>query len=357
MCEQMLKLSKTSIGPDGIPPWIFRNFADFLSPVVTFLLNWSLRIGVFPHCLKFANVCPIPKCDKPKYPSDYRPISILPILSKIFERVIVNNFISPCIMNNIDKSQFAFIRRPGSGTTCALVSIQDQILRYLDKSSGAVRILAVDFSKAFDKLPHQVIVDACVSFNLSTNIITWICSFLQQRLQRVVCSNRFSNWIPVQSGVPQGSVVGPLLFILTVDDLNPVCENSTIVKYADDMVILHFMRSSQDDHLQNEWDHIQEWSSAVGLPINASKSSVMDIITRSNLITSNIYLHDLTFLCNVSTFKFLGVVFSSDLKWNKHVDYIIKKHRKEFSFYAIFGEVLVNQMSCICRTLHLSVAF
>lgn len=321
---QLKKLTKPSIGPDGIPTWIYRVFADFLAPAVTLLLNWSLNDGVMPACLKLANVLPIPKKTNPKQLSDFRPISILPAISKVFERIISRNFILPVVKDRVDQSQFGFIPRPGSGTLCALVFAQNKILRFLD-SSGAVRILSVDLSKAFDKLPHTVILKSCNHFQIPNFIIKWINSFLSQRFQRVFCNDSYSPWCSVLSGVPQGSVLGPLLFVLAVDNFSCVHENTSVIKYADDFLFLHYIRQSSDDRLQSEWKNLVDWFSAISLPINYSKCLVMDVITMSGLSTTPIHITNDCYLKQVNSFSYLGVTLSCDMKWNKHFQYIVSK--------------------------------
>jgi hypothetical protein len=177
-------LSRKSSGPDGIPWWIFRDCADYLDGAITHLFNWSLREGLVPSCFKMAIISPIPKCARPTSVEHFRPISLLPILSKLLEKIVLKRFILPHVRHCISSSQFAFVPRVGSGTTNALVLSMHEILRFLDKP-GVVRFLSVDFSKAFDKLPHQNILDACHKFHLPSGVIRWISNFLCHRKQRV----------------------------------------------------------------------------------------------------------------------------------------------------------------------------
>ena len=159
---------------------------------------------------------------------------------------------------------------------------------FLDKDSGAVRLLSADLSKAFDKVPHHLIVEACNNFQLPSNTTKLVESFLSNILQRVHTNGLFSDWCSIPSGVPQGSVLGPILFTMATDSFSPACVNSTAIRYADDILLLHFVRTSADDALQVEWDNIVEWSSKLSIPINTKKSHVMNIVTRSNLILSPI---------------------------------------------------------------------
>ncbi|MEL7309703.1 MAG: reverse transcriptase domain-containing protein, partial [Pseudomonadota bacterium] len=181
------------------------------------------------------------------------------------------------------------------------------------------------FSKAFDKLLHSRIISACNNFHLPSHIVNWIASFLSSRKQRVSLGEVFSSWSDVTSGIPQGSILGPILFCLAIDNLSHACPNSSIIKYADDVSILHFLRSSSDDHLQSEWDNIVSWSQSACLPLNYLKCQVVDFVTKKNLSLSTVTLTDGTLLRNVPSLSLLGVVFNCDLKWNLHVDNLVKR--------------------------------
>ena len=262
--------------------------------------------------------------------SDFRPISLLPLLSKVLEKFVARYWILPFILKKMHNSEFAYIPGPGSGTICALPLVYDRILRFLDRS-GAVRVLSIDFAKAFDKIPHASIIDAALRFHLPAQAITWISSFLSDRQQRVRFGETFSCWSTITSGVPQGSVLSPILFCMVVNDFSSVCSNSLCVKYADDFTILHFVRYNNDEKLQLEWDTAVEWAECQNLPINIQKCSVMNnIITKKDLILSPICAsHDFE-ISNVPCVTILGVTFSNDLKWNIHIDKTISKVSRRF---------------------------
>ena len=318
------KIKRKSPGPDGIPYWILREFSATFAPVVTHIFNRSLSEGSVPICFKEALITPIPKSPNAKEVSCFRPISLLPILSKVLEKTVAQYWIRPS-MSSISDNQFAYVPLPGRGTTSALSLLNHHILKFLDNRSGAVRVLSVDFSKAFDSLPHRTIVDSVLRFALPRQAIVWISSFLRDRRQRVSCNNSLSDWCSCASGVPQGSVIGPLLFCLSIDSLSTVCQNSALFKYADDVTVLHFVRREEDDHIQCEMDNISAWSKSAGLPLNFSKCCCMDIVTKSNLKLNSVLDGDGAPLPIVSSVKLLGVLFSNDLRWNVHVDALCKR--------------------------------
>ena len=359
-------LKRKACGSDGLPFWVFRNSSFSLAPTITFLFNWSLNISYVPSCLKKAIINPIPKIPKPTSVSHYRPISLLPILSKVFERLVLKRFILPRIQNRLNSHQFAYVPGKGSGTICALTLIYDRIVRFLD-SPGAVRILSVDFSKAFDKLMHSSVIKSARYFNISDNIVSWIESFLTGRTQCVRISDVYSSWSPISSGVPQGSVLGPVLFCLVVDNFCCTSPNSFCVKYADDFNILHFVRNACDDNLQQEWNNVVSWSSAHFLPLNESKCSVLDIFTNKCLFCPDVFTNDGHPLQRVTNVRILGVIFSSDLKWNAHFDFVLSKISKRFyllyslvrsgcpqnlllrAFYSYFRSVLLYGFPAFCN--------
>ncbi|MEL7308255.1 MAG: reverse transcriptase family protein, partial [Pseudomonadota bacterium] len=328
--NHLKRLCKGSGGPDGLPFWTYKHNSFVFSSVIAYFFNHFFRVGHLPNSFKYANVIPIPKCSKPVSPNDFRPISMLPVLSKIMEKIVASNWILPVIIPQLQPSQFAYIPGSGGGTASALTLVSHKILSFLDSKSGAVRVVAADFSKAFDKLTFDSIVSSLVKFKLSYEAVCFIVDFLSCRKQRVLFSDVFSEWSEITSGVPQGSVLGPILFAMVIDSLVPLCHNSAYIKYADDVTILHFIRSDEDDMLQQEWSHLENWSKSVGLSLNYSKCHVMNCVTKSVLSPRPIRATDDMCLPTVSSMRLLGVIFSDDLKWNLHVEDLVKRCYRRF---------------------------
>ena len=303
--RELSRLKRKSCGLDGLPYWIFRSCSLCLTSAVTFLFNWSIRESIVPNCLKKAVITPVPKSQRPTEASDFRPISLLPLLSKVFEKLIARHWLLPYIKDKVKPNQFAYLSGPGSGSTCALTLVYDKIVSFLDRP-GAVRVLSIDFAKAFDKLLHNRIVNAAINFRLPEPAVKWIASYLTDRQQCVRVGNVLSSWSPVTTGVPQGSVLGPLLFCIVIDEFSCVCSNSSCIKYADDITILHFIRNCADDFCQVEWDHAIEWAERNDLPLNTSKCCIMNVVTKRNLSVPPIILSNGQFYVVCCLFRCLA---------------------------------------------------
>ena len=164
--RRLRQLKKGNGGPDGIPFWIYKDNSAMLADPIAHVFNLCFKDGHFPSLLKCANVIPLPKCSKPSQPSDFRPISLLPVLSKVLEKIVLSEWILPYVSLQLDPMQFAYVPGAGRGTVGALTLINHFILKNLDGKSGAVRVLTADFSKAFDKLTYESILSAVFKFNV-----------------------------------------------------------------------------------------------------------------------------------------------------------------------------------------------
>jgi hypothetical protein len=156
----------------------------------------------------------------------------------------------------------------------------------------------------------------------------WIYSFLANRQQRVFHNGKLSNWKEVVSGVPQGSLLGPVLFALLIDSLQPIHAQSSYIKYADDISIVHNVRHKDEDQLQQEWLHICNWSIVNELPINFKKTNVLDVVTKKGLTLHPLRGPDNSPIKTITKTKLLGVVLSADMKWDDHVEYTVSKAAK-----------------------------
>ena len=323
-------LKNGSPGPDGIPSWVLRDYSVAISPALTHIYQQSISTREVPSCLKRAFITPIPKCEKPTI-SDYRPISILPTATKVLEKIVYKRWLSP-LSSKIGPNQFAFVPRQGQGTVCALTYVVHEILSFLDRP-GAVRLVTIDMKKAFDRIPHDVILKNLISKGASKELIKWITSYLSGRVQAVKSNCALSDWFESPSGVPQGSVLAPLLFAFAIDNLQPKYDNSKIVKFADDICLLHFIRDNNDDHLQEEFNHVSNWCITNGLFLNTSKTKVMNFQTKNSLSIN--LIHDPVnnaVIEAIHSIKLLGIFIDDKLTWNEQIKHILCKIRKRVYF-------------------------
>ena len=242
--------SKKASGADKVTTHLYKLIADIIADPLCYLFNLSLSNCTFPNCWKSAKVVAVPKCKNPSL-QDLRPISLLPFCSKIFEKLFYEKT-KKIFANHFGPYQYGF--RPHSSTCHALIAIHNYItLQCDDVSTLGVELIAFDFSKAFDSLKYDVIVNRLVACNFPMNIVKWLLSYLSGRTQFVSYGNTTSDITSVSSGVPQGSVIGPALFALIMGDLSPIHATTGLFVYADDVtvcipalkVIIYFVQISR----------------------------------------------------------------------------------------------------------------
>ena len=236
--QSLCKLKRTAVGPDNIPFWIWKDLADIFTPVVTKVWNLCLLTQSWPRSWKRSNVYPLPKVELPIEDKDYRGISITPVIARAFEKAIYRNHAKDIVEQNLSSSQFAY--RDGGNCTDALLAIQHTVYSYLDQPDcKAVRLFTMDFSKAFDSVKHSLLHEKLKNLPLNPYVINLYLDFVKHRQQRVV-HNTFSGlWKEVNQGTTQGSVSGPYLFNIFLNDLEIKNGSTTcLYKYADDSTII-----------------------------------------------------------------------------------------------------------------------
>ena len=228
----MMKQKRTSPGPDGLPYWLWKEYENYLAPVLTYVLNLSLHDQCVPSLWKLANIRPIMKESTLSDCSQLRPISLTNIIMRLFEKIVFQEEIEEHSKSIISNDQFAY--KKGSNTTAALIKCQYHWLKWLDEDADFIKVLSFDFSKAFDSVPHNVITEKLKQTNLNPYIINWIISFLTNQKQRVVVDGFITEYANINRRVPQGTVIGPFLFSLMVEDIKPKQpEINKLIKFAD----------------------------------------------------------------------------------------------------------------------------
>ena len=311
-------------GPDGIAAWFLRENAELLSRPLCSIFNASVRQGFVPSLWKSANVTPIPKSSPAlNVDSDFRPISLTPIVSKILESFIYS-WLSQSIVDQIDPLQFGSL--PGSSTTMALVYLLHKWYEACDELGSSLRICLLDFSKAFDRIDHNIVLDKLQRMDVHPVLVNWIADFLSGRMQRTRVGQFFSDWKHVNSGVPQGTKLGPLLFLIMVNDLR---NSPNLVKYVDDTTVWEVLSKNSSSNFPAIVDECANWASANNMKLNESKTKELQVCFSSQPVTHPAITINNVPVDIVKHAKLLGVTISSDLKWNLHIDNICKKASKK----------------------------
>ena len=319
-----------SCGPDDVTPYMLKFTASSISLPITMLFNMSISLGCVPLQWKEARITPVPKISKPLSPSHFRPISLLSILSKLLEKHIhslmcdhLNRF------NLLSDQQWGF--RPGRSTVTALLSTISDWHSELDNGHDICAVF-FDYRKAFDSVPHWPLIEKLEALNFDPVIIVWITNYLFGRSQKVVVNGETSATVPVLSGVPQGSVLGPLLFCIYVDGVTK-CTKSQGARdalYADDLMLYKPISCTQDlSDLQEDILNIEKWSADNHLTLNPVKCKCMLISRRRSSLSCSFSLWlNGNVLEQVNSFKYLGVNISSNLTWSLHIDIVCNKARR-----------------------------
>lgn len=252
-----LKVNK-SAGPDGIHPRMLRELADVLAVPVCILFKRSLSESLLPEDWKRSHITPIFKSGERIMTSNYRPVSLTAVLCKVLESILRESIFEHMSQNGlITDCQHGFMK--GRSCVTQLLEIMDMWTRVLDQS-GNIDVVYLDFRKAFDTVPHERLMKKIEGYGIRGNVLGWLRAFLTDREQRVIVNGEMSDWAPVTSGIPQGSVLGPVMFILYINDM-PDVVHSLIRMFADDTKIFREIACKNDCmKLQKDLDTLVEWS-------------------------------------------------------------------------------------------------
>lgn len=312
----------SATGPSDISPIVLKRCCHALAPSLTIMFNVSIQAGCTPSDWKRANVVPIHKKGVKENVSNYRPISLLCVASKVMERCVFNH-LYPLVESSLHPLQHGFTK----GRSCAtqLLKVYHQIGSVLDKG-GQVDVLFLDFAKAFDCISHPLLLYKLRTFyGINDQLLSWISNYLSDRSQKVVIENSSSSSLPVLSGVPQGSILGPLLFLLFINDLPSVTSSSTTALFADDSKCFMEIRSIDDCILlQNDLDSMLSWSNDWQMVFNPDKCKILSVTRSKNPQVFNYNINGSP-LEHVGFFKDLGVFIDSTLSFSTHIDQLVSK--------------------------------
>ena len=301
--------NKSSSGHDGISNRILKSIKNIICKPITLIINQMIETGVFPTSLKTAKTIPLYKKGDPHMPSNYRPISLLPTISKIFERVIYNQLYDHFIKNNLlSEHQYGF--RANHSTELAAIRLVDHINHEMDKSHTPCNIY-IDLSKAFDTLDFEILLFKLRFYGVTDTAFELMKNYLSDRKQYIKYNVHESYVMAIKTGVPQGSVLGPLLFSICISDLVTVSNKLNFFMYADDTTIYFNLEDFSRDDVVNcvsiELNKVNDWLHENKLSLNIEKTKCMTFQRHQKKIEPMSFSINEVQIDNVSSFKFLGM--------------------------------------------------
>ena len=332
----VLKMVRTiksnASGVDCISAYFLKLGIEHSVYAFTDIINASLKYSKFPERWKKALVKPLPKVSNPTIASDYRPISLLPAFSKILEKLVAKQMVEYLKRTGyLDNLQSAY--KQSHSTITALLNVTDDIYEALENSELTFLVL-LDYSKAFDCANHKLILAKLKAAGFEADSLSWVTSYLSGRSQKVVTGSQESTWEGVVNGVPQGSVLGPLLFTILVSDISDAIKRGRYHLYADDTQ-LYYKCKVEDANatiakINSDLENISNYSRRNCLKLNAGKSKFIVIGSRPNLKKlKDTVLDDIKLGPDVIereyAVKNLGIMFDETFSWSKHVNLITAK--------------------------------
>ncbi|CAB9543087.1 hypothetical protein BROOK1789C_685, partial [Bathymodiolus brooksi thiotrophic gill symbiont] len=318
-----------AVGPDIISNKMLIAVKVQISKPLCMLFNKSLHQNIFPTDWKLAHVIPLFKAGDKSFPSNYRPVSLLSCVSKLLEKIVFKHIFNHLQGNKLlCKFQSGFL--PGCSTTHQLVELYHRILLALD-SKQFTSVTFADISKAFDTVWIKGLLLKLERYGIGDNLLIWLKSYLSNRTQRVVIKDALSNIGQLKAGVPQGSVLGPLLFLVFIND---IADGMTGLGrlFADDTSIGHIAndKDSLQDMVNLDLAYLKDWSKRWLVKFNQNKTEIMVFSSRDTKLYFNFDFEGAS-LRDVELHKHLGVIFSNDCKWTKHIDKLIEKSSKQIN--------------------------
>lgn len=323
-----LKLS-SSCGVDGINSKVLKNTVTVTSKILLHIFRQSLETGMIPSDWKLAKIIPIFKSGNKTSCENYRPISLTCICCKILEHIIASH-----IYRHLESNHFFFKNQHGfrKGFSCEtqLFEFTTELHANMDNNYQTDCVF-LDYSKAFDRVAHCRLISKLSALKLDSRTLSWLRNFLSNRQQYTTVNNLSSSLSDVSSGVPQGSVLAPLLFLIFINDL-PQHVSSCIRVFADDCIIYRPIKNSEDHlSLQNDLDVINGWCSAWLMTLNVSKCKVMSF-TRKPSISEFSYSINHSILSTATQYRYLGVILTPNLSWSDHITAISASASKSLGF-------------------------
>ena len=333
LIEAISELStNAAAGPDGFPAILLKNCKNELAIPLCILWRKSLEKGLVPDDLKKSTITPIHKGESRSIPANYRPVALTSHLIKIFEKVMRNHLVKYMNDNKLfNPNQHGF--RSGRSCLSQLLEQLDNILNILDENANA-DVIYLDFSKAFDKVDHMIVLQKIKSLGITGQILKWLQSFLFKRYQSVIVNGVKSEPQLVISGVPQGSVLGPLIFLILIGDIDHEIVNSTVHSFADDTRATKSIKTLEDvKFLQNDLNKIYDWTAKNNMELNDLKFELLRYGLNEDIKNQTNYKSPTgKIITSKDVVKDLGVLMSNDCSFKNHIDSTIEKAKNIISW-------------------------
>ena len=333
------EISKMSIakatGIDGINSRLLKLSNEYVAQSLTYIFNLSIETGSIPQEWKEGKVTPIFKEGSCHETNNYRPITVLSIVSKILERAVHDQLYQHLHTHNLlNKWQSGF--RPHYSTTSALTYVNEEILKHIDNGK-LIGIVFLDLKKAFDTVDHELLIQKLPHYGITNNTLLWINNYLNNRTQITKINDINSDSMPIKCGVPQGSILGPLLFTIFINDLPDTIKHCNVTLYADDTALIVAGKTSDEiqNYLKKDLVNTKKWLDDSKLSLNVNKTKSMLIGTNQRLAkTTPLALKiDNKPIEQVHAFKYLGLWIDSNYKFKTHLDKI--KHKIAFKVISL----------------------
>ena len=336
-----LNISKAT-GPDGIGNSFIRQVLPPFAGEITIFFNFCLQNGIFPNQWKMSFVTPVFKKGDRTHVNNYRPISLLCCLSKVFERLVANHIMKYIISNNlVSQRQSGFM--PNDSTTNQILHITNDILESFEKGDETI-VVFMDISKAFDRVWHRGLLVKLENNGIKGSLLKWFQSYLSDRYQRVVLNGVQSFSLPVHAGVPQGSILGPILFLLYINDITheQICTDNL---FADDASVMESNRDIQRsiDKISLELARIECWAIKWLVTFNINKTVYMVFSNKPTPTVVPPFYFCGGYLKLVESHTHLGMLFSQNLDWNLHINSILAKSYQRLNMLRMLSKLVPRQ--------------
>ena len=346
--------NKSSSGHDGISNKIVKLLKNEISKPLTVIINQMLKTGIFPDSFKTSKIVPLFKKGDHGLLTNYRPISLLPTISKVFERVIYDQMYLYFNNNNLlADEQFGF--RKNHSTEYAAIKLVDHISNEMESGKTPVTLF-IDLSKAFDTLSFDILLQKLNYYGIAGVNLKLMANYLRNRKQYVVFNNHNSEITDIRCGVPQGSILGPLFFSICINDLKNASNKCKFLMYADDTTIYFniedFNTNNLEAEINKELEQVNTWLKVNKLSLNVGKTKMMIFHRKKKHIPELKVLIDGCNIECVNSFNFLGIMLDQGLSWNNHVDLVKKKVSKVIGILYRFKNIFPSE---VLKTLYSSL--